>query len=485
MKMVITKKGVVDCTSDSRTHDMLSLQDGIEGAIKIIDNEVLEIDTASFYVKKDCELAEYINDGDRITTSDKKICLKLLNYFKNNPDQLSREDHEIDIYIKVWNFFNDGDNCSDYIEIYSDRLEVSCQDWYDEDKRATFHENIEELLGSDYAVAIDENLISLHIGVTEKCNAGCKTCYIDRSLERELQKDDWVNLPNAEQYAIGGGEPAEYPLISELVDYIKKDRKSYVSITTNGQKIIQFGEYLPDKIAVSIDGLTQEEHSITHNTDLKKAKEAAKHYKSKGIDVCINHIVHRENIDDVKNFINIYNKIRYDINIILFIGEDNLKPTFEQLYKFKEYFNELDNKRVTIDSCMAGLISLLSGSLGESYFCQQGLYSKYYGFGAINPCSHSAVPYPNCRVMEDYIKYFFNTSRPIVFIYDKDGTSGAHEWAFKIGHKGKVIHKIDKPLRKDSIYILKYDEERSITDRHYVAYFRDKMPYWICHMHNK
>ncbi len=39
MKIVITKKGVVDCTSDSRTHDMQSLQDGIEGAIKILDKE--------------------------------------------------------------------------------------------------------------------------------------------------------------------------------------------------------------------------------------------------------------------------------------------------------------------------------------------------------------------------------------------------------------------------------------------------------------
>lgn len=483
MKMVIVKKGIVDCTSDSRTYHIKTLQEGIECAIKILDKEVLELNDARFDIKGDDKLIEYRKDG-KIITTDKKICMKLLNYFKNNPGQLSEEESPIDIHIKVWKFFNDGDNCSDYIEIYSDRLEVSCQDWYDEDKRLMFHKNIEKLLGSDYAIAIDENLISLHISVTEKCQASCKTCYVNRGLQRELERKDWVNLPLAECYAIGGGEPAEYSLISELVDYLKNERKGYVAITTNGQRTIDFKQHLPDKIAVSIDGLTQEEHGRTHNTDLKTALSQIELYKSKAnaakvtIDICINHIVHKENIDNVKNFTDFYNKKGYEVNLILFIGEDNLKPTLEQLFKFKEYFEKVNNKRIVIDSCMAGLLDMLD-SLSKNYLCQQGLYSKYYRFGVINPCSHSAISYPYCNTMEDYMKYFFKTLRPIVFVYDKDGTSGAHEWAFKIGFRGKINHKIDKPLRKDMIYILTYDEARTIAEKHYLVFFENKMPYWL------
>ena len=89
MKMIITRKGVVDCTSDSRSYDMLSIQEGICNAIKILDEEILELDEGRFYVKDDCKLVEY-RKGDKITTTDKNICLKLLCYFRDNPDELSR-----------------------------------------------------------------------------------------------------------------------------------------------------------------------------------------------------------------------------------------------------------------------------------------------------------------------------------------------------------------------------------------------------------
>lgn len=485
MKMTVMIKGIVECTSDSRTHHMITLQEGIDGAIKIFDKDVLELDYADFYVKRDCniglsQLEGYKIENNKITITDKEICKKLLNHFKNSPGQLSeKEDLIIHIHVKHWKFFDDGDGCSDYIDIYLNRLEVSCQDDYDEDKRLEFHENIEELLGSDYAIAIDENLISLHINVTEKCQANCNTCYINKGLQRELEKEDWINLPVAKQYALGGGEPAEYPLISELVDFLKNERKGYVAITTNGQKIINFGQYLPDKIAISIDGLTQEEHSRIHNTNLKTAETIAETYKSTNhINMCINHIVHRENIDNIENFVESWIDKGYNINLILFKGEDDLKPTFEQLFKFEQYFDKIQDKRVLIDSCMSGLLDMLD-NLSKTYTCQQGLYSKYYRFGIIAPCSHSTIPYPQCSIIEDYMIYFFKMLRPMVFIYNKDGTSGAHEWAFKAGYQGKIKHKIDRPLNKDSIYILLIDDEAEIAEQHYAVYFKNKMPVWI------
>lgn len=170
MKIVIRKKGIVDCTSDSRTHIMQTLRDGIEGAIKIVDEEVLEIDYADFHIRDNCKLIEHKID-DKIEVTDKMVCLKLLNYFRDNPDELLEENEcLIHIHVKIWNFFNEGDNCSDYIDVKCQELEVSCQDEYDPDMREEFHENIEELLGSDYAVVIDnEKLMSLHICVTQKC----------------------------------------------------------------------------------------------------------------------------------------------------------------------------------------------------------------------------------------------------------------------------------------------------------------------------
>lgn len=483
MKIVIRKKGIVDCTSDSRTHIMQTLRDGIEGAIKIVDEEVLEIDYADFHIRDNCKLIEHKID-DKIEVTDKMVCLKLLNYFRDNPDELLEENEcLIHIHVKIWNFFNEGDNCSDYIDVKCQELEVSCQDEYDPDMREEFHENIEELLGSDYAVVIDnEKLMSLHICVTEKCSAGCDTCYVNRGLGRELEREDWDKLPLASQYAIGGGEPTEYPLITELVDYLKNRRKGYVAITTNGQIIINFN-MLPDKIAISIDGLIKKEHIRTHATDLNTAKSTAEYYKDKGIKVCINHIVHKENIDNVARFAKFWTNKGCEVNFILFVGQNGqnnekfgLMPTYEQLDKFKDYFNHTCDKGIMIDSCMGGLLSLL-GSL--RYQCLQGLFSKYYRYGTITPCSHSASPYPRCKVMEEYLIHFFKTLRPIVFIYDKDATSGAHEWAFRSGFRGKIVHNVDNPLRKDIIYILTDDEEKVIKESHYTAYFKDKMPYWL------
>jgi len=265
------------------------------------------------------------------------------------------------------------------------------------------------------------------------------------------------------------------------VDYLKNDRKGYVTVTTNGQKTIDFNT-LPDKIAVSIDGLTENEHRKTHSTNLNIAKKTAKYYKDKGVKVCINHIVHKENIDSVETFAKYWIKKGYEVNFILFTGQNNdkyeLRPTYEQLYKFKDYFIYTSDKRIMMDSCMGGLLNLL----GESkYSCYQGLFSKYYRYGLMTPCSHSAFQYPGCKVMEEYMVYFFKTLRPIVFVYDKDGTSGAHEWSFKAGYKGKIVHNVDGNLRKDTIHVLTNNEEMAIKESHYVVYFKNKMPSWLYH----
>ena len=480
MKLTIRKKGVVDCTSDSRTHDMETIRDGINGAIKIVDKEVLSLRYAKFYVKNDCKLAEY-RIKDKIEVTDKTVCLKLLNYFKENASELS-EDYTfpIHVHVKIWNFFGDGDNCSDFIEINNKYLEVSCQDNYDPDMREEFHDMIEQLIGSDYSIVMDnDKLISLHICTTEKCSANCEICYVNRGLKRELEKEDWVKLPLADQYALGGGEPAEYPLIAELVDYLKNDRKGYVAITTNGQKLIDFNT-LPDKIAISIDGLTNKEHIRTHATDLNIAKSTAESYKDKGIKICINHIVHKHNIDKVKIFAKHWLSREYEINFILYTGNDNdkygLRPTYEQLQQFKDFFDGTHNQNVMIDSCMGGLLTLIGSS---RYKCSQGLFSKYYKYGTTIPCSHSAKAYPECSVMEEYFVHYFKTLRPLIFIYDKDATSGAHEWAFKSGYQGKIVHNVDKPLRKDVIYIMTDEEEIPIKEQHYTAYFKNKMPFWL------
>lgn len=489
MKLLITKKGIVDCTSDSRTHPINTLQDGIEGAIKIIDKEITELEYAEFYMgdrdtgRDNSYLKEYINDKNSIQGSEIKTCLKLLNYFKEKPEELTKEEEKVHIHVAIWNFFNDGNNCSDYIEIYGDRLEVSCQDSYDEDLREEFHENIKELLAEDFSVAVNDSLTSLHINVTENCLAGCKTCYVNKGLQRELRKEDWAKLSEAEQYAIGGGEPSDYPHIADLVEYLKNERKGYVAITTNGQKIIEF-KTLPDKIAVSIDGLTQNEHNITHKTDLKKAEEAALYYrnikrnKGKEIKVCINHILHKENIDSAEDFANKWLLKGYEVNFILFTGDTILKPTFDQLKKFGSSLYINKDKRIVIDSCMGGILNI-TGILDIP--CNQGLFSKYYSFGVTMPCSHSANTYPNCTVFEEYMTYFFKTLRPLVFIYDKSGKSGAHEWAFKAGFRGKIRHNMEfqEQLKKDTIYILTEEEARTIKEPHYYTYFENKVPIGI------
>jgi len=73
---------------------------------------------------------------------------------------------------------------------------------------------------------------SVHLQVTGRCNANCKTCYVQQNDEDfDITKLD--ELPDALEYAIGGGEPLLYPHLKELIQKLKCKGK-YVAVTTNG-----------------------------------------------------------------------------------------------------------------------------------------------------------------------------------------------------------------------------------------------------------
>lgn len=86
------------------------------------------------------------------------------------------------------------------------------------------------------------------LSVTKRCNLCCKYCRTDdvwydtlgqKSVVLDLPKEKWANLldiyrnANAGEILITGGEPAEYPLLKELI-YFLNENKIRFSIHTNG-----------------------------------------------------------------------------------------------------------------------------------------------------------------------------------------------------------------------------------------------------------
>ena len=459
MKLKIIKLDTIDCTSDPMPLPFVSLKDTINTIKFVLLKTNLVRKISSCDVKIDGKNLEIV--GDR-----KEICRFLEWLLYKDFDEIC-----VFIYVNEW-YFGKGGGCSDYI--YFDyrgngdaEFIFSIQDWYGFlDK---FKNRVNKELKKVRHIAVTENgLGHLHLHITDKCNANCKTCY--KSLDNyELKKRDWKKIPKSKAYAIGGGEPLLYKHIDELVGFLKK-RNAFVEITTNGSIRKRF-KNKPDMIAISIDGLEQSEHKITHNTDLNYALGSIDFYKKQGIEVVVNHIVHRRNIEKVDDFINhMIKKYGVKVNLILFKGSDKLKPTYEQLENFGENIKKYADN-VLLDSCFSEILNVVKGYHFSN--CVQGTYSKYYFNGKMFPCSHSRKPSPRCSVREDYVRFFFETCRPAVLIYYEDGLSGSHRFAYKYGMKGKIIHKITKPLLKKMIYILTHEQAENIEETHYRFYLDD------------
>lgn len=115
---------------------------------------------------------------------------------------------------------------------------------------------------------------TLVISLTEKCNAGCKYCFLDAQtngniIDEKVMKDAIMFVHEKFEdrilnIAAFGGEPSTEPeLVYEMVRYareIHNNDKLHFSITTNGYFEDAFCDFLIDnqfRISLSMDGIPQ------------------------------------------------------------------------------------------------------------------------------------------------------------------------------------------------------------------------------------
>lgn len=155
---------------------------------------------------------------------------------------------------------------------------------------------------------------------TYQCNLKCKHCYenagrqkrVELSTEEAkrvldiLSKIAGIGLP---ALSFSGGEPLARKDFFELASYAKK-RIGYVSIASNGTLITKdnakrIKDAGVDYVEISIDGATPEIHDNFRGTAgaFEKAMEGLKNCIEEGLDTCIATVLHRENIAELDEII--------------------------------------------------------------------------------------------------------------------------------------------------------------------------------------
>lgn len=137
----------------------------------------------------------------------------------------------------------------------------------------SMYDEMKENRGFDclYKTMPIQDEFTLVLSLTERCNAGCKYCFLDAQTTGNVMEDDIMY--KALQFvfdrypdrliniAAFGGEPSTEPeKVYKMVDYSKKARKGKMafSITTNGYFDDDFCEFLIKnefRVSLSMDGI--------------------------------------------------------------------------------------------------------------------------------------------------------------------------------------------------------------------------------------
>lgn len=149
--------------------------------------------------------------------------------------------------------------------------------------------------------------------VSRKCNLRCKHCLnnsgtnmLNEMSQEELKKvvND-LALCGVQEIRFTGGEPLLYKGIYELLK-LSSDKGIYTVIGTNGTLITkEVAKKLKDaglmKAVISIDGFSKMNDFIRGEGNYDKAMHGLENLMEQGIDVRVNSVLMKSNMDDVIN----------------------------------------------------------------------------------------------------------------------------------------------------------------------------------------
>lgn len=204
--------------------------------------------------------------------------------------------------------------------------------------------------------------LEVHFSVTNKCSAGCKTCYTNSlpndpnelSIEKFKEAIDILSDMKVFHLAMGGGEALEREDFFELVEYVRS-KNITPNLTTNGfylnkenvKKCKMFGQ-----VNISIDGLSSTYEAVRGHDNFINALNAVRLLKENSVRVGINCVVTKQNFEELHNLAKLAKKEEvYDIELLRIkpTGRadkyyENLKLTNEQNINFFPMLNKIAKK---------------------------------------------------------------------------------------------------------------------------------------------
>lgn len=234
--------------------------------------------------------------------------------------------------------------------------------------------------------------------VTTMCNCKCKHCnpkvYTGKANEMSskemIEKFEKSKYLQSNTITVAGGEPFMKADLEEFILYLNKKQIPCV-ISTNGcftDKIIQLVEKIDNKdmlkFTISIDG-TEERHDEIRRLRgvYRKAMESVRALKERGIDVQVNTVVQKDNLQTLDELDRIFNEMGVPVAYIpeIFVSEREFNFTPEDIKKAFQFVTYprgrkylLSQGKYRITNCHAGMNTWYIDSNGDVYAC----WGSYY-----------------------------------------------------------------------------------------------------------
>ncbi len=192
--------------------------------------------------------------------------------------------------------------------------------------------------------------ININLMITSRCNLNCKICYVKDELNK---KKDMLNIKDIRKiqktfrgrrtlFFLTGGEPTLNKNLVEIIEILKKDKKHYLGLVTNGsilthKKIDELIQAKVDLIVFSLFGDSKiHSETVGDKHAYKKLIENASYFCKKRkrtyvlLNVPISDELDFENMIEVASEIGV-NGIRF--SHLIYVTKEQYKKTIEKMHE--------------------------------------------------------------------------------------------------------------------------------------------------------
>lgn len=188
-----------------------------------------------------------------------------------------------------------------------------------------------------------------YLEVTRACNLKCVHCLNNSGvkLENQLEYEEFIKLIKVfsenglQEIRFTGGEPLVHKNIYDMIK-LATENGIYTSIGTNGTLITkEVAKRLKEsglkKAIISIDGMEEKHDEIRGEGNYKRTIMAIENLEEEGIEVRVNSVIMKSNIEDIINLAKKFNKEKRSLMIRRFIESGRGENLVDNVLAQKDY----------------------------------------------------------------------------------------------------------------------------------------------------